>query len=247
MAATGADGLDGLGHRASEDTGRRYDDGGMGGSFITFEGLDGSGKSTQLARIARLLEARGALCVATREPGGTPFADLLRELFLGREASRIAGVVELMLVFASRRQHLIEVIEPAVEAGAFVLCDRFTDSTYAYQGGGRGVAPETIAEADRLATGGRAPDRTLYFDVSPEEAERRRRGRSADRIDREDLAFYRRVHRAFRKRVEAEPERFRVIDASAPCEAVARAVEAALKGLLPPQTLPPTARQGSGE
>lgn len=213
--------------------GRRYDDCRMTGLFITFEGLDGSGKSTQLERVAANLERRGIAHVVTREPGGTPFADLLRELFLRREAAQVDGVVELMLVFASRRQHLIEVIEPAVAAGAVVLCDRFTDSTYAYQGGGRGVPPERIAEADRLATGGRTPDRTLFFELSPEEAQRRRRGEAADRIDRESLAFYRRVHEAYGRRIAAEPERFHVIDAAASIDDVARAVEDALSDLLP--------------
>ena len=204
----------------------------MSGLFITFEGLDGSGKSTQLARVAEYLDRRGVPYVVTREPGGTPFADLLRELFLRREAAQVDGVVELMLVFASRRQHLIQVIEPALAAGAVVLCDRFTDSTYAYQGGGRGVPPELIAEADQLATGCRAPDRTLFFDLPPEEAQRRRRGSGTDRIDRESLAFYRRVDTAFQERIAAEPNRFRVIDASAPIDTVARAVEEALRDLL---------------
>jgi len=205
----------------------------MAGRFITFEGLDGSGKSTQLERVARRLGRQRVAHVVTREPGGTPFADLLRELFLRREAAQVDGVVELMLVFASRRQHLIEVIEPALASGAVVLCDRFTDSTYAYQGGGRGVQPELIAKADRLATDCRAPDRTLFFDLTPEEAQRRRRGRTADRIDRESLAFYRRVHAAFQERIAGEPDRFRLIDASAPIETVAEAVEEALSDLLP--------------
>ena len=208
----------------------------MAGLFITFEGLDGSGKSTQLERVAANLESRGVPHVLTREPGGTPFADLLRELFLRREAAQVDGTVELMLVFASRRQHLIEVVEPALAAGAVVLCDRFTDSTYAYQGGGRGVAPEAIAEADRLATGCRTPDRTLFFGLAPEEAQRRRRGAATDRIDRESLAFYRRVHEAYGRRIAAEPERFRVIDATAPIDDVARAVEAALSDVLPAGT-----------
>ncbi len=203
----------------------------MTGRFITFEGLDGSGKSTQLERLAKELEHRGVSFVNTREPGGTPFADLLRELFLRREAAQVDGVVELMLVFASRRQHLIEVIEPALARGAIVLCDRFTDSTYAYQGGGRGVPNELIDRADRLATGGRVPDRTLYFDLSLEEAERRRGG-AGDRIDRESRAFYRRVHASFAERIRGEPDRFRVIDATAPVEAVAAAVADALHDLL---------------
>ncbi len=205
----------------------------MTGRFITFEGLDGSGKSTQLERVARRLGHLGVAHVVTREPGGTPFADLLRELFLRREAAQVDGLVELMLVFASRRQHLIEVIEPALAAGATVLCDRFTDSTYAYQGGGRGVRPELIAEADRLATGCRTPDRSLFFDLPPEEAQRRRHGRAADRIDRESLTFYRRVHAAYRERIAGEPDRFRLIDAAAPIETVAEAVEDALADLFP--------------
>lgn len=205
----------------------------MAGLFITFEGLDGSGKSTQLERVAASLERRGVAHIVTREPGGTPFADLLRELFLRREAAQVDGVVELMLVFASRRQHLIEVIEPAMAADAVVLCDRFTDSTYAYQGGGRGVPEGVIAEADQLATGCRAPDRTLFFDLSAEEAQRRRRKGAADRIDRESLAFYRRVREAYSRRIAAEPERFRVIDAAASIDDVARAVEAALSDVLP--------------
>lgn len=203
----------------------------MSGLFITFEGLDGSGKSTQLERVASRLDRLGVPHVVTREPGGTPFADLLRELFLRREAAQVDGLVELMLVFASRRQHLIEVIEPALAAGAIVLCDRFTDSTYAYQGGGRGVRPELIAEADRLATGCRAPDRTLFFDLPPEEAQRRRRGRAADRLDRESLPFYRRVHAAYRERIAGEPERFGVIDAAVPIETVAASVEEVLADL----------------
>ncbi|MDE2849560.1 MAG: dTMP kinase [Acidobacteriota bacterium] len=206
----------------------------MSGLFITFEGLDGSGKSTQLKRVAADLERRGVAHVVTREPGGTPFADLLRELFLRHEAAQVDGVVELMLVFASRRQHLIEVIEPAVAAGAVVLCDRFTDSTYAYQGGGRGVPRGAIEEADRLATGCRTPDRTLFFELSPEEAQRRRREGATDRIDRESLAFYRRVHEAYGGRIAAEPERFRAIDATASIDDVARAVESALGDLLRP-------------
>ncbi len=205
----------------------------MPGRFITFEGLDGSGKSTQIDLLAGRLHRLGVAHVVTREPGGTPFADLLREVFLRREAAPVDGMVELMLVFAARRQHLVEVIEPALLAGAWVLCDRFTDSTWAYQGGGRGVAPDQIEEADRLVTGGRTPDRTLFFSVPPEEAIRRRRGRGSDRIDRENQAFHSRVDDAFRRRIAAEPDRFRVIDATASIAEVAADVDAALADLLP--------------
>ena len=136
--------------------------------FVTFEGLDGSGKSTHLARVSRWLEAERVPHVVTHEPGGTPISEAIRAVFLDRGHRAMDPRVELLLVFASRRQHLVEVIEPALAAGRHVLCDRFTDSTVAYQGYGRGVALDVVAEVDRLATGGRRPDRTLYFDLTAE-------------------------------------------------------------------------------
>jgi len=211
--------------------------------FITFEGVDGSGKSTHLKRAAGWLKARGVPCRVTQEPGGTPLGEALRKVFLDPrcwgEIGEIDGRVELLLIFASRRQHLLEVIEPALAAGITVLCDRFTDSTYAYQGYGRGVELELIGQVERLATGGRAPDRTLLFDLSAEEARRRghspgRRERGeADRLDAEGPAFYRRVRDGFLARRAAEPERFRLIHSAGDPAATEAQVRAALADLLP--------------
>ena len=206
--------------------------------FITFEGLDGSGKSTHLERIARALAERGVAHTTTREPGGTELGSAIRKVFLDRRFRQVDGTVELLLVFASRRQHLLEVIEPALAAGRHVLCDRFTDSTFAYQGAGRGVPVETIARVDELATGGRRPDRTLLFDLPAAQA--RRRGRSGvrrrtgqiDRLDAETLDFYERVRGGFLALAGREPERFRIIDSSGAPGATATAVDAALADLL---------------
>ncbi len=192
----------------------------MAGLFITFEGLDGSGKTTHLERAVAWLGARGVACRATHEPGGTPLGGAIRQVFLDSRWGKMDGVVELLLVFASRRQHLLELIEPALAAGVHVLCDRFTDSTLAYQGYGRGVPRERIEQIDLQATGGRRPDRTLLFDLPPVEARARghsprRQGRgSADRLDAEDLAFYGRVREGFLALAAADPARFVLIDSS---------------------------------
>ena len=218
---------------------------GMAALFLTFEGLDGSGKSTHMKRAAAWLAERGIPHVITHEPGGTPLGDAVRQVFLDPRWRSLDGTVELLLVFASRRQHLLEVIEPALAAGQVVLCDRFTDSTVAYQGFGRGVPLATIAEVDRLATGGRVPDRTLLFDLPAERA--RERGHSprriqrggVDRLDAEDLAFYRRVQDGFRELARREPGRFLAIDSSGAAEATWPQVLAALTTLFPtavPQT-----------
>jgi dTMP kinase len=188
--------------------------------FITFEGLDGSGKSTHLRQAAAWLAERAVPHVVTHEPGGTPLGDALRAVFLDPRWGEMDGTVELLLVFASRRQHLLEVVDPALAAGQHVLCDRFTDSTRTYQGYGREVSQERIDQVDRVATGGRLPDRTLLFDLPAEEARarghspsRRRRG-TADRLDAEGLAFYRRVREGFLELARRDPERFRVVDSS---------------------------------
>lgn len=208
------------------------------GLFVTFEGIDGSGKSTALRGAGAWLASQGLAVRITHEPGGTPLGDAIRGIFLDPRWGQVDGTVELLLVFASRRQHLREVIEPALAAGEIVLCDRFTDSTLAYQGVGRGVPRERIDEIDRIATGGRRPDLTLYFDLPLEEAERRmasaERG-GHDRLDGESRAFAARVQEGFRSLAAAEPERFRVIDAAGP-EAdtelrVRAALSAALKGM----------------
>jgi dTMP kinase len=208
------------------------------GMFVTFEGLDGTGKSTHLKRCARWLRRQGIDVVETREPGGTVLGAAIRELFLAGRGAPVDGVVEALLVFAGRRQHLLELIEPALAAGRHVLCDRFTDSTLAYQGSGRGVSVGAIAELDRLATGGRVPDRTLLFDLDPAVARERGgaagRGGAPDgptRFDAEELDFYRRVREGYLELARREPRRFRVIDSHGPEEDTERQVRSALADL----------------
>ncbi len=202
--------------------------------FITFEGLDGSGKSTQLRAAVAWFERRGLPFLVSHEPGGTPLAQAIREVFLDRRWGTIDGGVEMLLVFAARRQHLLERIEPALAEGRHVLCDRFTDSTRAYQGYGRGVDEASIAAIERVATGGKRPDLTLLFDLPAEQA--RRRGASAsrqrsgtvDRLDAETLAFYERVRAGYLEMARREPERFRIIDSSGDASATSEQVIAAL-------------------
>lgn len=210
----------------------------MAGLFITFEGLDGSGKSTHLRRSAAWLREQGIACETTQEPGGTPLGEALRSVFLDAKWGALDGTVEALLLFASRRQHLLEVIDPMLQAGRHVLCDRFTDSTMAYQGYGRGVSRELLREVDRLATGGRTPDHTLLFDLPSSAA--RRRGRSpsrvrrggVDRLDREELAFYERVREGYLDLARKAPRRVTVIDSSGSAETTERQVRRALRPLL---------------
>lgn len=205
--------------------------------FITFEGLDGSGKSTHLRRAAAWLTERGVPHVVTHEPGGTPLGDAVRAIFLDPRWGAMDGVVELLLVFASRRQHLLEVIEPALRQGRHVLCDRFTDSTRAYQGYGRGVPLTMIDQVDRVATGGRVPDRTLLFDLPAAEARARGHSQSrqergaADRLDAEALEFYDRVRRGFLEMAQRDA-RFRIIPSNGSVQATEAAVRRALADLL---------------
>ncbi|MEM7355322.1 MAG: dTMP kinase [Acidobacteriota bacterium] len=204
----------------------------MAAAFITFEGLDGSGKSTHLVRAGEWMRARGYDVCCTKEPGGTPLGDAIRELFLDPRWERFEPRVEALLVFASRRQHLAEVIEPSLAAGTWVLCDRFTDSSLAYQGTGRGLPREWLQGLDILATDGRRPDHTLLFDLPPEAA--RERGQSPtrrqsegglDRFDALDLAFYQRVREGFLALAEDDPKRFRLIDSRGDVETTWRQVE----------------------
>lgn len=203
----------------------------MVGRFITFEGLDGSGKSTHLHRAGEWLEHHGLPCVVTKEPGGTPLGEAIRGVFLDPQWGSIDGRVEAMLVFASRRQHLVELIDPALAAGQHVLCDRFTDSSMAYQGRGRGLSPAWIDELDRLVTDSRRPDITLLFDLPAEMAhgrgqspKRRARG-DADRIDVETLEFYHRVRERYLEIAEGDPGRVRLVDSGGSKEATWRQVE----------------------
>lgn len=183
------------------------------GKFITLEGVDGAGKSTHLAWIAERLRAGGREVVVTREPGGTPLGERLRELLL-TETMHIE--TETMLMFAARREHLARVIAPALEAGRWVLSDRFTDATYAYQGGGRGLSVDRIAALERWVHDDLQPDLTLYFDLPVEVARRRLTASEStpDRFEREATDFFERVRSAYLDRAAAHPRRIKVIDAA---------------------------------
>ncbi|NLV40669.1 MAG: dTMP kinase [Candidatus Hydrogenedentes bacterium] len=197
----------------------------MRGLFITLEGVEGCGKTTQLHLLAGHLERRGCRVVTTREPGGTPLAEALRGLLLDPATGAISPLSELMMYAAARAQHVHAVIRPALERGDVVLCDRFCDSTLAYQGGGRGLAPDQIRTLNSLATGGLAPDCTLLLDLPAEDGLARSGKRGVlDRIEGESADFHHRVRAAFLDIARAEPERITIIDASAPVEEVSTAV-----------------------
>jgi dTMP kinase len=181
------------------------------GKFITLDGVDGAGKSTHLGFVADWLRQQGWEVIVTREPGGTPLGETLRELLLHREMD---ADTELLLMFAARQEHLAQLILPALARGAWVLSDRFTDASYAYQCGGRGIAVERIAALEAWVQRGFAPDLTLLFDVPPEVAEARRSAaRAADRFEREADSFFNRVRQAYLDRAQADPKRIRVLDA----------------------------------
>jgi dTMP kinase len=201
------------------------------GRFITLEGGEGVGKTTNVGFAAQFLEARGLRVVATREPGGTPVGEKIRALFLGE--GDIAPEAELLLVFAARAQHLREVIEPALASGAWVVCDRFTDASYAYQGGGRGMAPEFIHSLEAQVQQGRAPDLTLLFDAPVEIGMARAKKRGpADRLEAETLAFFERVRAAYLRRAGDFPRRVKIIDAARPLAEVQAAIAGHLQKLL---------------
>lgn len=194
---------------------------GKRGRFITIEGVEGVGKSTNLTYTADYLRGRGLKVVATREPGGTPVAEAIRNLLLEPDAVGMSDLCELLLVFAARASHLDKLIRPALERGEWVVCDRFTDATFAYQGGGRGLRPDTIAELERLVQGEMRPDLTILLDASLEVAQDRRRLRGiTDRFEAEAAAFFLRVQDAYRALARAEPERIRRVDAGQPLAAV---------------------------
>jgi dTMP kinase len=188
------------------------------GLFITLEGIDGAGKSTHAAWLVEALTARGRNVVATREPGGTAFGEALREILLHRS---MAHESEALLMFAARREHVVQVICPALERGDVVVSDRFTDATYAYQGGGHGVSLELIGALERIVHADCNPDLTLLFDI-PAPVSRARldrmsaRGHALDKFEREADGFFDRVRTAYLARAAAEPRRFRVIDSSRP-------------------------------
>ena len=195
--------------------------------FITFEGIDGAGKSTHIDAVAQRLRAAGATVVVTREPGGTPLAERVREIVLH---ASMDALTESLLVFAARRDHIVQVIARALDAGHTVLCDRFTDATFAYQGGGHGASLDTLAQLERLVQGDLQPDLTIWFDLPAElAAQRRAQAREADRFEQKDLHFFERVRGGYAARAQAMPERFARIDAAQDREAVWHQIDAVLK------------------
>ena len=190
----------------------------MSHRFITFEGIDGAGKSTHIEALAQRLRAQGKTVLCTREPGGTPLAERLRGLVLH---DPMDAVTEVLLVFAARRDHLVQVIEPALARGDTVLCDRFTDATFAYQGAGRGLPIDVLSTLEQWVQRGRQPDLTLWFDLPAEVAEQRRTlVRDADRFEQQDVGFFARVRGGYLARAAATPQRFARIDAEQDREAV---------------------------
>ena len=186
----------------------------MRGKFITLEGIDGAGKSTHLAWLAEVFRQHGSVVHVTREPGGTGLGEKLRRLLLDPE-NPMHAETEVMLMFAARREHLDRVIEPALARGDWVVCDRFTDASFAYQGGGRGVEWARLAQLEEWTQRGLQPDLTLLFDLAPEIGRKRASGaRNADRFEQEQDDFYRRVREAYLRRAREAPSRIRVIDAS---------------------------------
>ncbi len=202
----------------------------MSRRFITFEGIDGAGKSTHIEPLAESLRARGLKVVCTREPGGTVLAEQLRALVL---TEPMGGVAETLLVFAARRDHIERVIAPALGRGEVVLCDRFTDATFAYQGFGRGQDLGVLRALETWVQAGLQPDLTLWFDVEPILAARRRAdARPADRFEAEDVAFFERVRDGYRARMTEAPDRIVRIDAAADKASVRQQIDSALAGLV---------------
>ena len=201
----------------------------MSGYFITLEGIEGAGKSTQMAVIRDALSARGLTVNSTREPGGTPVGERVRGIFLDPDLARICSDAELLLVYAARAQHVQDVIRPALQRAEVLLCDRFEDSTFAYQGAGRGVAAERIEALSHWALQGFAPDLTLWLDVDPAIGLTRAKQRSQqDRMEQETLDFFRRVRAGFAQRCQQHPQRMLRIDADATLAAVSAQVLAAV-------------------
>ena len=202
--------------------------------MITLEGGEGAGKSTLIEGLRGYLQERGIDPLFTREPGGTVLGERVRELILDPALSGICAESELLLMFAARAQLVRECIRPALDAGRWVVCDRFTDASYAYQGGGRGQPRERIAELERWAADGLVPDLTLLLDLPVTLGRERTAGREeqADRIELEEVGFFERIHATYLERAAAEPQRFRVLDATRPPHDVLEAAIAALAPLL---------------
>lgn len=203
------------------------------GLFVTFEGTEGVGKSTQLKEAASTLEKLGVDYLVTREPGGTPMAEKIRELLLAPREEAVHETTELLLMFAARAQHLHNKILPTLEQGKWVLCDRFTDATFAYQGGGRGVSPERIALLEALVQGDTRPDHVILLDAPVETGMARARKRGElDRFEQEDLEFFQRIRNAYLARATARPGQYHVVNAELPLEQVSGSVSALLAALV---------------
>ena len=191
------------------------------GCFITFEGIEGVGKTSNIDAAAALIRSAGIDVVLTREPGGTPFAEQLRDLLLATRNEQVTAVTELLLMFAARSQHIQNVINPALDSGQWVVCDRFTDATFAYQGGGRGVDWNQISVLEQMVQGPLQADMTIILDLDPKVGLTRASNRGAlDRIEQEELSFFSAVREAYLKRAQANNSRYRVVDASVPLEHV---------------------------
>ena len=203
------------------------------GRFVTFEGIEGVGKTTQVARLSSALNARDIAHVVTREPGGTPLAESIRQVVLTAREETLPPTAELLLMFAARAVHLANYIEPNLRAARWVICDRFTDATYAYQGGGRQLSAEPIGELERMVQGTRRPDLTLLLDAPVEyalaRAAARNAGSAADRFERERSEFFHRVRNAYLARAAAEPDRIALIDATQSVDEVSRRILEQLK------------------
>lgn len=195
----------------------------MSGTFITLEGMDGAGKSTHIANIISALQTRGREVVSTREPGGTALGEQLRALLLHEP---MHAETETLLMFAARREHIANVIAPALARGAYVLSDRFTDATYAYQCGAKGVAAGKVEILEQWVQAGLQPDITLLFDVSVDiSMQRLAATRAPDKFERENADFFERIRQAYLQRAAENPARFRIIDAAQPLEIVAKSVQ----------------------
>ena len=187
----------------------------MTGRFITIEGSEGAGKSTAQTFLADKLAARGISVLRTREPGGTPLAEAIRRNLLSLDEEAPVEIAELLLIFAARAQHLAKVIEPALQQGQWVLCDRFTDATYAYQGAGRGLSAALIGKLEALVQGDRRPDTVILLDMPPQIGLARAKARGAlDRFEQEGQAFFERVRQGYLERAAAFPDRYVVVDAA---------------------------------
>lgn len=202
----------------------------MAGFFLTLEGVEGVGKSTNLAFIEDWMRSQQVNALMTREPGGTPLAEEIRQLLLSPRAEVMSADCELLMVFAARAQHWQQVIQPALAAGRTVVSDRFVDATYAYQGFGRGLSLERIAQLESLVMQGRQPDLTLFLDLDVATGLKRAQTRGApDRFEQENTGFFERVRQGYWARIQAQPERFAVIDAAAPLADVQAAIAAVLQ------------------